>query len=314
MRLEDIGFYTLKDERVKSSSETTQLYRCELILTSACNFSCPYCRGIKDKKSLSYDEALRIINLWCNDNLKNVRFSGGEPTLWKRLSELVNYCKRRGVERIAISTNGYAERKLYDELLEAGVNDFSISLDACCASTGDMMAGNIKDSWKKVIENIEYLAKKTYVTVGIVLTENNIDEFKDTVILADKLGVADIRVISSAQWNKNLIVELPEDVINRHPILKYRLNRNKIRGISVTDNHECPLVLDDMAVVNGYHYPCIIYLREGGKPIGKVGSKMRKERKQWFDNHDVFKDEICNKNCLDVCVQFNNSHWSRRSN
>ena len=45
------------------------------------------------------------------------------------------------VKRIAISTNGSAPMKCYTRLIEAGVNDFSISLDACCASTGDAIAG-----------------------------------------------------------------------------------------------------------------------------------------------------------------------------
>ena len=30
---------------------------------------------------------------------------------------------------------------MYDGLLAAGVNDFSVSLDACCASIGDRMTG-----------------------------------------------------------------------------------------------------------------------------------------------------------------------------
>jgi hypothetical protein len=52
MKLEDIGFYTLSDSRCVSATDTTNLMRCELILTDACNFSCKYCRGQrKDLKS-----------------------------------------------------------------------------------------------------------------------------------------------------------------------------------------------------------------------------------------------------------------------
>jgi hypothetical protein len=47
-------------------------------------------------------------------------------------------------------------------------------------------------------------------------------------------------------------------------------------------------------------------MREHGKPIGKVGPNIRKERFDWLKNHNCFEDPICKKNCLDVCVAFNN--------
>lgn len=112
--------------------------RGELILTSACNFKCPYCRGQRKDltKHLTLEEAKNIVSLWADDKLFAVRFSGGEPTVWKGLKELVSYAKERGIEKIAISTNGSASLDYYKELIEAGVNDFSISLDACCAAYG----------------------------------------------------------------------------------------------------------------------------------------------------------------------------------
>jgi hypothetical protein len=73
-----------------------------------------------------------------------------------------------------------------------------------------------------------------------------------------------------------------------------------------TDARRCRLAFDDMAVMGGQHYPCIIYLREGGAPIGPVGHGMREARRQWVSKHDSFADPICRANCLDVCVDYNN--------
>ena len=61
-----------------------------------------------------------------------------------------------------------------------------------------------------------------------------------------------------------------------------------------------------MAVMGKYHYPCIIYMREGGKPIGVVGPDMRSERGVWASMHNSLDDPIYNTNCLDVCVEYNN--------
>lgn len=307
--LKSIGFYTLEDYRAKHVSEKTPLWRCELILTDRCNFNCPYCRGVlpADQGDLSFDEACQIVDLWCSDGLKNIRFSGGEPTLWNRLSELVAFSKSGGVERIAVSTNGSADLDLYMRLIESGVNDFSISLDSCCSSTAQKMAGNI-DAWGRVVANIKTLSSLTYTTIGVVITQQNEHELDGIISFASGLGVADIRIITAAQTLKNLP---PVNGFNgSHPILSYRLSNFKrgipIRGIGPGDNHYCPLVLDDMAILNGKHYPCIIYLREHGDPIGVVSSLMRKERKRWFLKHDCYADSICRNNCLDVCVAYNN--------
>lgn len=312
-RLEDIGFYTLEDERARNTSINSPLWRCELILTDRCNFKCPYCREMRNEcqGSISLERAKYIVDLWTDDGLRNIRFSGGEPTMWKGLLELVMYTKRKeSIRRIAISTNGSADFSYYNLLHLAGVDDFSISLDACCSSTGDKMAG-VSGQWKKVIRNIERLSELTYVTVGIVLTPENIKEGINTIILADKLGVSDIRIISSAQFNGELKQFVKtERLAIKYPILKYRLNNLKrhrsVRGIKDEDSFKCHLIKDDMCIAGDYHFPCIIYFREGGNPIGKVSSNMRKKRMDWFGRYTTHVDDICWKNCLDVCIDYNN--------
>ena len=316
MQLEDIGFYTLNDERCKNSCVDSQLMRCELILTDACNFKCPYCRGLRDdvKGTLSLDKSKYIIDLWAKDNLKNIRFSGGEPTVYKGLLELVEYTKSKGIERIAISTNGSADFELYQKLIDEGVNDVSISLDACCSSYGDMMAGGIEGAWVKVIENIKKIAKLTYVTLGVVVTEDTIADLKNTIEFAASMGVADIRIISSAQYNQLLEMAktVSKDVYTKYPILKYRIenlnNQRNVRGLNRTDSHMCGLILDDMAIAGEYHFPCIIYMREHGNAIGEISENMREERFKWSREHNCYKDDICRNNCLDVCIDYNNKH------
>jgi molybdenum cofactor biosynthesis enzyme MoaA len=313
-KLENIGFYTLSDERAKNSSEETPLWRCEMLLTDKCNFNCPYCQPLPEKArgTLPFDEAMRTLKLWVDQGLKHVRFSGGEPMLYKGLEELVIFCRTNGVEKIAISTNGSASLRRYKRLIEAGVNDFSISLDSGCCSIGDKMAGGKAGSWEKVTNNIREISKLAYVTVGMVFTEANMDDAINAIKFASSLGVADIRIISAAQYNRAIknLQELPQNILDRHPILAYRVRNYKsgrnVRGMCESDCRRCKLVLDDMAVAGGYHFPCIIYMRQNGKPIGKVGPNMRQERMEWFKQHDSMRDPICSSTCLDVCVDFNN--------
>lgn len=308
-KLESIGFYTLSDARVRQASRFSPLWRCELLLGARCNFHCPYCRSVGGK-DLPFDEAESIVRTWASQGLKNIRFSGGEPTLWPRLVELVTLTKSLGVERIAISTNGSASFHLYEALIAAGVNDFSVSLDACCAEDGDKMAGGVKGVWEIVVNNIRNLATRTYVTVGVVLTDENVDRVNDIIRYAHGLGVADIRIIPAAQDGERLKdVQVDPDLLAAHPILAYRIANmqrgESVRGITPADPNRCGLVVDDMAAMGKHHYPCIIYMRERGKPIGEIGPHMRDERKRWAETHDTHTDPICSSNCLDVCVDYN---------
>src|SRR3972149_6727777 len=309
MRLEDIGFYTLSDERAQTSSIYTPLWRCELILGARCNFRCPYCRHIGGR-DLAQSKAEDIVRLWANQGLKNIRFSGGEPTLQPGLTNLVKLSKELDIERIAISTNGSADYELYQSLIDEGANDLSISLDACCAEDGDKMAGGKKGAWNKVVDNIRQLSKLTYVTVGVVLTSQNIHIVNEVIQFAHNLGVSDIRIMPAAQEGNILqSVYVDQLLLDSHPILKYPIQNMEagkvVRGLSPADPNRCPLVLDDMAVVGAEHYPCIIYMRERGNPIGRIGPNMRTEREAWARKHNTHLDPICSKNCLDVCIEFN---------
>ena len=84
-------------------------------------------------------------------------------------------------------------------------------------------------------------------------------------------------------------------------------------GIDKEDTNKCPLVLDDSIIAGNYHFPCVIYMREQGKPIGMINKGMRAERAAWFESHDTYKDKICKANCLDVCVEYNNKAMSCRT-
>lgn len=319
MKLENIGFYTLNDNRCANSSISSPMWRCEMILTNACNFKCPYCRPLRQdcRGTMPLERALYVLNQWIEQGLKNVRFSGGEPTLYPHLVQLVKHCKDHNVEKIAISTNGSATREMYNSLLEAGANDFSISLDACCASFAKKMSGGL-DIFNSVVSNIKYLASHTYTTAGVVLTNENYNQMNGIIRYADQLGVADVRIISAAQENFLLegVLAIEEELLAKHPILKYRANNIRngrgVRGLKETDCRTCHLMTDDSVVAGNYHFPCIIYLREGGNPVGEIGPNMRQERIEYLKNHDCYNDPICKNNCLDVCIDYNNKAESFR--
>lgn len=319
MKLDDIGFYTMREDRCASSNDKTPIMRAELILTDRCNFSCPYCRGLRSdiQGDMSFEQASKTLGLLIREGLTNVRFSGGEPTIYKDLPILVNAARIGGVERIAISTNGTASLEDYKFLINMGANDFSISLDSCCASFNKEMTGGV-DAFDIVVSNIRELSKLTYVTVGIVITEDNYQSVPDIIEFAHNLGVADIRIIPSAQWDHMLEVakSTPKYILDAHPILAYRVNNIKngihVRGIKDTDSHKCGLMLDDLCIVQDNIYNCVIAMREQHDPIGKMDENFRQTMKSFYDNFDTHTDKTCKENCLDCCILYNTKYEEYR--
>jgi MoaA/NifB/PqqE/SkfB family radical SAM enzyme len=99
-------------------------------VTLSCNCNCRHCDLggiIKDEKQIKPEEYRDL-----TERLKPLaaQISGGEPLLRKDLAAIVKAIKRGGVQYAILVTNGVLlDESNYRELREAGVNQFSVSLD-----------------------------------------------------------------------------------------------------------------------------------------------------------------------------------------
>jgi MoaA/NifB/PqqE/SkfB family radical SAM enzyme len=313
MKLDQIGFYTVTEERAARVGAASRMWRGEIILTDRCNYHCAYCQGLPFKTDIPFDLANLAIDTWIADHLKYVRFSGGEPTLYHGLPALVEKCHLGGVERIGISTNGTAPINYYKELVAAGLDDICISLDAAMPDLADRMAGVRDSRWELVAGNIGELARLTYVAAAVVFTQSNAGYARETIRFLYDLGVSDIRIMTASHASMDIVAAIAgidEEILAACPILKYRVSNflqgRDARGIRDGDSHRCHLVRDDCVVAGEWHYPCGPYLRERGKPIGKIHAGMRAERQAWSESHDTHVDPICRAYCSDFYIDYNN--------
>ena len=105
--------------------------RLNVQLTKKCNQRCVSCNSyeLPSDDELSLDEFKSAIfqasNLF---HLKNIAFTGGEPTLYRHFKEVASYAKGKA-ENVSVTTNGYycTSEERIRELIEAGVNRFSFS-------------------------------------------------------------------------------------------------------------------------------------------------------------------------------------------
>ena len=318
MKLDNIGFSEVTDDRVAKADINSNINYCEFIITSKCNFNCPYCNKFKGKlaQDLSLTEIKSTIELLEQHNLKYLHITGGEPTVRKDILNIIDYAHSKNM-RIGISTNGSADLELYKQMIANGVKLFSISLDTNCDEFNKRFTG-VENIWTKVVNNIRELTKLTYVNVGTVLMQANIANANEIIKFISDLGVSDIKIGTATQYNKMIKLSIDKEILDKHPILKYRVNNfnnsRNMRGLTEHNCNKCFMALDDISIVGKYHFPCAVYAREGGTPIGIIGAQMESERLTWLRNHNSHTDKICQEFCMDFKCDFNDKFYTINKN
>ncbi|HEY4144021.1 GTP 3',8-cyclase MoaA [Pinirhizobacter sp.] len=118
-------------------------------LTDRCNFRCTYCMPehptwLPRAQLLSGPELLRLAGLFIDQGITQIRLTGGEPLLRPDLLPLVDELqglRSRGLERISMTTNASRMAPVASRLVQAGIDDFNVSLDAIDADTFKNMTG-----------------------------------------------------------------------------------------------------------------------------------------------------------------------------
>jgi len=136
-----------------------------LDLTSACNFSCPFCvdsKLVNAGKSLTLGEVKKTIDtLHPRGLLSVILIGGGEPTLHKEFGEVVRYIKSKRLQ-IGIVTNGSRLEKIGAIVEELEEKDWiRISIDAAGEEVfEDLHLPRTQVTLKGILEKAKKVKKK----------------------------------------------------------------------------------------------------------------------------------------------------------
>ncbi|SFD46691.1 cyclic pyranopterin monophosphate synthase subunit MoaA [Lentibacillus persicus] len=106
-----------------------------------CNFRCTYCMPkeifgedyvfLSEKELLSFDEIIRLAEIFARLGVEKIRITGGEPLMRRNLDHLIAALSDiPGIKDIALTTNAVMLTKMAKKLKAAGLNRVNISLDA----------------------------------------------------------------------------------------------------------------------------------------------------------------------------------------
>jgi len=131
-----------------------------LSVTDVCNFSCSYClpdgyhcHGQK-KSNLNTKEITHLLSAFAALGTEKVRLTGGEPSVRKDLTQIIEIAaKTRGVNQVAITTNGYKLKENITAWKEAGLTALNISMDSLDPQRFYLITGH--NSLKKLLQGLE---------------------------------------------------------------------------------------------------------------------------------------------------------------
>jgi GTP 3',8-cyclase len=160
--------YAAADTRIRDALDRP-LHDLRISLLDRCNFRCPYCmpetefhadfQFLKKQQLLGHDEILKIAGVAVALGVSKLRVTGGEPLLDKKVHQLVEGLSRlRGVDDLALTTNGMLLGPVAQRLADAGLDRVTISLDSIDPGIFRMMSGNRGDL-DKVLQGIEAAEK-----------------------------------------------------------------------------------------------------------------------------------------------------------
>jgi GTP 3',8-cyclase len=103
-------------------------------LTDRCDLACVYCRPSRSdgyfEKRLDDEAWKTMLRALVAAGVKRVRVTGGEPLLHPRVTDLVAFMARLGLEDLALTTNATRLQRLAQPLKDAGLRRLTVSLDS----------------------------------------------------------------------------------------------------------------------------------------------------------------------------------------
>lgn len=156
-----------------------------LSITDVCNFKCTYClpdgyHSDESRQFLTLPEIKRVVGTFAQLGTSKVRITGGEPALRKDLPEIIEAVTRtQGIEKTAITTNGYKLSSQIDDWIDAGLNALNVSIDSLDPRMFQQITGHNK--LDEILKGIDRGFSKglTQIKVNAVLMKQyNAGEFK----------------------------------------------------------------------------------------------------------------------------------------
>ena len=193
-------FEEIGDRSAQAEAAPVCLY---LEVTNRCNLLCETCprtfEELEPPADMSWELFTRIVDQV--PNIARVVLHGvGEPMLVKDLFRMIRYLKARGTY-VLFNTNGtLLNPKKFDELIESGLDELRVSLDAADRESYARVRG--KDFFNRIVRDVgkftayqqERGLAKPRVSLWLTGLKETVEQLPDFVRLSAKMGVKEVHL------------------------------------------------------------------------------------------------------------------------
>jgi MoaA/NifB/PqqE/SkfB family radical SAM enzyme len=185
-----------------------RMLHCNLQVTYRCNFRCQICDFWKEEyqktDELSLDD-IRLIGAKLNRlGTLIISLAGGEPLIREDLPEVIAILNKANHFPILITNGWFVDQAMAKDLLRAGLQEISVSVDYADPARHDAQRGR-QGAWERAVKALELLHKnrpdkRNRVHMISVLMDDNLDDVEPLIQLARRIGVT--YMVNLYSWNR----------------------------------------------------------------------------------------------------------------
>jgi len=168
-------------------------------VNTGCNNRCKWCYRQVDLATNSQEMPLhmaeQLVDFFIALDIYSCIFIGGEPTLYKKLTDLVSQAKKGGIKELTVVSNGrkYSKKEYVQDLIAAGLNNFSISIHSGFQYIHDLISR--VPAWEQTIGGIKNVVSLGhFCSLNVVVGPGNVTSTIDSLKILLDLGVDKIIV------------------------------------------------------------------------------------------------------------------------
>ncbi len=191
-----------------------------------CNARCKFCYFHEELNTQEYSgrQIMKMLDLAAEYDIKDIDFSGGEPTIRNDINSLLSYAHSIGFRKNCIITNGIKTSDLdfLKSLIDSGLNEILISIHGNSAHVHDELVG-VHGAFSNIIKSLKnYKETGIRFRINCVVNRYNYKSLPQFAEIADRYKPAAFNFISFNDWvnAESLTERISVRYIEASPYLK----------------------------------------------------------------------------------------------
>jgi len=216
-----------------SDSKSSTPFLVTVRLLKRCTAKCLMCDFWKDKSSgMSFSNLKKIINQCKKNNVKEICFTGGEPTSYEHFFDAVNYLKLKGLDYSFITNGSLLSKTFVEKLMHFPPRRIYLSIDSPKSEFHDAVRG-FPGLLRRIFLGLKELNKyknRPKIIINCVISNENYKDVPDLIKLSERKYFDEINLMQikgMPKWNLSFdqILDYNQNIV---PLINENLQKYNV--------------------------------------------------------------------------------------